>query len=247
MYNKPVIGILGRIEIDLHDHIISFEKSYVSKDEIDAIAAAGGLPIVLPVILDDDSIKAQIEMIDGLLVPGGGDVNPLIFGEEPMIGGGFTFNEVDEFDIKAIKFAYKTKKPIFGICRGIQVLNVAFGGTLIQDLKSSDKHYVKHLQDARKDLGTHTVEIMEGTALHNIIGKNIITNSYHHQAIKDLAKNFIASAYSKDGVIEAIENKDSSFIMAVQWHPEMMIKTDPTMLQLFKNFISEVDNSNNKK
>lgn len=238
--DKPIIGILGRIEIAKEDKVIGFEKSYVSKEDVEAIEISGGIPIILPVLLKEDNLYQQIKMINGLLVPGGGDINPLIFGEEPIEKQGFVFEEIDNFDIKAIHIADKLDIPILGICRGMQIINVAFGGTLYQDLSDIKGCYVKHDQEARRDFSNHTITIKTGTILYTLIGNNTVTNSYHHQAIKDVAHDFTVCAMAKDGVIEAIEKEDTShFVMGVQWHPEMMINSHNEMFKIFRFFIEE--------
>jgi putative glutamine amidotransferase len=236
---QPIIGILARLDSDTDDYVLGYEKAYVSTDDIEVIRLAGGIPIILPVVNDYMIIQSYINLIDGLLVPGGGDINPLLFNEEPIKQQGFVIKEIDEFDIKAIKFAFKKRIPILGICRGMQIMNVAFGGTIYQDLSQIKDSYINHFQKARKDFENHTVLIEPNTKLYSIFCGNIITNSFHHQAVRQVAPNFKVCGISKDGVIEAIEATDNSFMLGVQWHPEMMYKTNSKMLNLLKIFIQE--------
>lgn len=234
---KPIIGITGRIEITHNEDIVGYNRIYSPIDYSDLIIQAGGIPIILPVTIDEDTIRAQVEAIDGLLVAGGADIDSLIYGEEPIINQGFVYEDLDTFDIKITKTAYKLGKPIFGICRGIQIINVAFGGTLYQDLPSQKPGCISHNQKSLRDFGSHTVEIMENSKLYNVLGKSCRTNSYHHQAVKDLAPGFTVSAVANDGVIEAIEKNDSHYVTAVQWHPEMMAQKHNNMVDLLGEFI----------
>lgn len=234
-----IIGISGNILIMDGGMFPGIERAYVNNSYIESVAKAGGAPVILPVVLDDELIKRQVERIDGLIISGGYDVNPLTYGEEPTQSQGFTFPEIDEYDLKLIKFATELKKPILGICRGLQILNVAFGGTLYQDLSQIEGSYIKHSQSSKGDMPGHSIDIMEDTLLYNVLGQSNLINSFHHQAIKDLAPGFIVSARAKDGVIEAIEKQGEQFIIAVQWHPEMMTAKSVQMLEIFKLFIEQ--------
>jgi putative glutamine amidotransferase len=161
-----------------------------------------------------------------------------------VVKQGFVLEEMDEFDIKCIKIAYDMKKPILGICRGHQVLNVVFGGTLYQDMSQCSESFVKHTQESRRNFASHTVDISKGSRLNSMFGDTIVTNSYHHQAVKDIAPGFTASAIAKDNVVEALEKDDELFVMSVQWHPEMMLPKHKEMLVIFKAFIDEAGKSN---
>lgn len=236
--NKPIVGILSRIQTEKEDLILGIEeKFYIETDYIKAIILAGGIPIIIPVTLDDNVLTTQIKLTNGLLVPGGTDINSLIYGEEPIEKQGIIFDDIDNFDIKSVKIATSLNKPILGICKGMQVLNVAFGGTLYQDLSQIEECCIKHIQRAKKYFASHTVKIKQDTKLQRILGEKVQTNSYHHQAIKGIAEDFSVSATSLDGVVEAIESTGPNFILGIQWHPEMMIDCHPNMLDIFKKFI----------
>lgn len=241
---KPLIGISGNIIISETGMFPGMERAYVNCDYVDSVIAGGGTPVILPVINDDEAIEEQMRNVDGLILSGGYDVNPLLYGEEPTQQQEYTYPEIDEHDIKLIKIAFKMNKPIFGICKGIQVLNVAFGGTLYQDLSHMEDCFIKHNQNSKRDMAGHTVEILKDSKLNKILGDSVQTNSFHHQAVKDIAADFIANAWSKDGVIEGIEMKGEKFVLGVQWHPEGMIDKYPIMVKLFKAF---VDTAKNKK
>jgi putative glutamine amidotransferase len=237
--NKPIIGIVGNISYETEGVMIGEERIYVMKPYVESVLKAGGVPVVLPIVLDKDTLKKQVEKVDGILITGGQDVNPLLYNEEPIEKQGGITPDRDWYDIEVIKYAYSLKKPILGICRGIQVMNVALGGTLYQDISQIPTAYIKHSQKAKPDLPTHTVEIKEGSRLYNILGKTIAVNSFHHQAVKEVAEGFKIVAQSKDGVIEAIElEKEDYFVVGVQWHPELMAyKGNEKMLEIFKQFV----------
>jgi putative glutamine amidotransferase len=212
------------------------ERTYVNHDYVRAITMAGAVPMLLPVIGDEHSIREQIKLVDGILLTGGYDVNPLYYSEEPCKELGFIFPEVDEHQLAVARIAADLGKPMFGICRGMQVLNVAFGGTLYQDMLQVPNS-IKHFQKSQRHVASHTVSIVQDTVFSRIFDKKVImTNSFHHQAVKELAPGFIVSARATDGVIEAIEKPGDTFTVAVQWHPEMMAEKYPNMLNLFKKF-----------
>lgn len=235
---KPLIGISANILISDGAANPGMERAYVNVDYVNSVIAGGGVPVILPVIADYGATEAQMRGIDGLILSGGYDINPLLYGEEPTIKQDFTYPEIDEHDINLIKIAYKSNKPILGICKGIQALNVAFGGTLYQDLSHIEDCFIKHSQSSKRDMAGHTVEMLKNTKLHKILGDSIVTNSFHHQAVKDVAPNFIANAWSKDGVVEGMEMQGEGFIIGVQWHPEGMIQKHPIMLKLFEALVN---------
>jgi putative glutamine amidotransferase len=232
---KPIIGISANILVS----DTGMERNYVNNDYVNAVAAAGGVPVIMPIILEDEAIEAQVRGIDGLLLSGGYDVNPLIYGQEPIEKQEYTRPDIDEHDIKLIMAAYKMGKPIFGICRGVQVLNVAFGGTLYQDLSQKDGCYIKHVQNSKRDFAGHTVKVIRDTRLHEMFGDKVLTNSFHHQSVKESAPGFEISALSIDGIVEAIEMTGDKLVMGVQWHPECMYVSHPHMLKLFEKLVDE--------
>lgn len=239
MMNSPIIGISGSLIIDEGGMFPGYERAYVNDDYVQSVVNGGGIPFIIPLNYNEVVIRKQLEIIDGLVLSGGHDVNPLLYGEEPTQKLGGILPKRDEFDLNLIKIAMEMNIPILGICRGHQILNVANGGTLYQDLSFIDGCYIKHNQGSLSNIPTHTVEVTEESKLANIIGQKVITNSFHHLAIKDVAPGFKTSAVSKDGVIEAIEKEGEYFVMGVQWHPEMMSKTDSNMLKLFERLVEE--------
>ncbi|HBE9250259.1 gamma-glutamyl-gamma-aminobutyrate hydrolase family protein [Clostridioides difficile] len=239
---KPIIGILGNLIIMENGMFPGLERSYVNNDYINAVLKGGGSLVIIPVNTDKEVIKKQIEMVDGVLISGGWDVNPQLYGEETREETTFIYPEVDEFDLITISIALELKKPILGVCRGLQILNVSLGGTLYQDNNLIEGSYIKHTQSSKRHVATHKVDVKEGSILEGILGKQLLTNSYHHQSVNQLGKGLKAIAYSKDGIIEAIEKEEENFVVGVQWHPEMMVDYCDKMEKLFKYFINICSN-----
>lgn len=230
---KPVIGITANV-ITLDN---GAERAAASPDYVKAIEMAGGIPILLPVVTDKEIIKRQAQLIDGLLLSGGYDINPLLFGEQPAEKLGYLTPERDLHELELAKIANSIQIPVLGICRGIQIMNVAFGGTIYQDIAELPG-VIKHMQKAKNYVPTHAVEIMPNSLLESIVGNHLMVNSFHHQAVKDVALGFNIVGRSLDGVIEAIEKKDGQFFLGVQWHPEMMLSSEPLMLNVFRRFVA---------
>lgn len=240
---KPIIGINA-------SRVIKHETAYshsviesLNNDYVESVIKAGGIPVILPILSDEDSIRKQIEFLDGVLLSGGVDINPLVYNEEPSSKLGYIFPDKDVFDLLIAKIACELNKPILAICRGQQILNVTFGGTLYQDLSDIEGCYIKHQQQTKDGAATHTIDISPNSILYSILGNSIVTNTFHHQAIKILAPGFKVTAFSKDNVIEAIEKCDENFVVGVQFHPEIMtVYNDKNMLKLFEAFIAASSN-----
>lgn len=243
--SKPVIGIIGNLTTIEKGPFTGNQRAGVNNDYVTSVLKAGGVPMILPIIDDKEVIKNQVENVDGVLITGGSDVNSLIYGEEPTEKMGDIEHERDSFDIAVLKTALSLGKPVLGICRGLQIINVVSGGTLNQDLSFIDGSYIKHSQESKNSLQAHSVDIYDKTKLKDIMGESVITNSFHHQSVKNIAPGFIASAVSKDGVIEAIEKIGKEFVIGVQWHPEVMAaQGDIKMTALFEKFVES--SANNK-
>lgn len=224
---KPVIGISAPLRKSLHNY-------QVLQVYLDAVKAAGGIPLLLPACNSENETETVLSCVDAVLVPGGPDIDPFFYGEEPVPQLGVIENSNDVFEISLLKLARKAGKPILGICRGIQILNVAFGGTLYQDLISQYPGSFKHRQaDTCAADATHTAELQEGSLVASVYGETTLRiNSFHHQAVKDCAPGFIVGAKAKDGVTESIEKADEN-ILGVQWHPEEMCKEHHEQLAPF--------------
>ncbi|MGH3086976.1 MAG: gamma-glutamyl-gamma-aminobutyrate hydrolase family protein [Rubrobacteraceae bacterium] len=196
-------------------------------DYVEGVALAGGVPLVLPPVAGARHVESLVASLDGLLLTGGSDIDPGYYGEEPqpeMIG--VTIPERDEFEMALAEAALRRGLPIFGICRGMQLLNVVLGGTLYQDIPAQlGGNALGHRQKTIKRQPSHEIELSEGSWLSEVVGRDLIeVNSYHHQAIKNLADGLFVSARSADGVIEAVESMDFSegWFFGVQWHAEAM-------------------------
>lgn len=234
----PIIGITA-------NHLFIDSGSYkghqrvaVVQDYIKAIIKAGAVPLVLPTAAPANIIHQHLAIIDGLILSGGNDIQAHLFGEEPHRLTDECCPERDHYEITLAQLAAKQRKPILGICRGLQLLNVAFGGTLYQDLSLFSPNVHQHTQKAPTYAASHSVDIIKGTMLHQVFGCDTVqTNSFHHQGIKALADGFVVNAKSKDGVIEGIEKMDESYMLGVQWHPEFMVEHHPSMLDLFHHFV----------
>ena len=184
-------------------------------------------------------VEQLLGAVDGLVLTGGGDVDPQIYGENSLPSMGSIDPKRDHFELEITRRALEAGKPVLAICRGHQVLNVAAGGTLIQDTTSQVPEAIKHRQSAPIYYPSHTVRVKEGSRLHGIFGKGELgVNTSHHQAVKDLGEGLVATAWAPDGVIEAMELPGDVFVLGVQWHPERMI--DGEMLKIFQAFIAAV-------
>lgn len=234
----PFIGISANLITIETGSFIGRERAAVGDDYIQSVQQVGGVPLVLPMIKEQRLIEQQVEVIDGLLLSGGGDVSPLLYGEEPKRELGAICTDRDAYELELVHIAHRLGKPIFGICRGLQMLNVALGGSLYQDIAAALSTSFQHQSKAKPDEAIHTVAILPHTRLQSILNENmIITNSFHHQAIKDLAPGLIVNARTQDGLIEGIEGANDLFILGVQWHPELMIQKHSKMLKLFHAFV----------
>ena len=239
----PIIGINGVREPDGSEEMFIMDLTQIHY--IGAVQKGGGIPITLPVLeeFDIDTVKRQVDLIDGLLIQGGIDLHPSFYGEEEKPELKMTNIQTDKFIFELIKQSKDKKIPIFGICKGIQILNVAYGGTLYQDLKYAGLDSSSHKQPSNTICNHyHIVKVVQNSLLSKIIpDKEILyVNSYHHQAVKDLAKGFIIDAKSEDGIIEAMHlDNDNHWVFAVQWHPEQQVRISDDFIPLFTEFIKQ--------
>ena len=227
----PVIGITCRFDE-------SAERIWLSKYYAEAVAAAGGVPLMLPVTAPLSAVPQLLNLCAGLILPGGGDIDPLLFGEQPHPAGGEICPAADAFELQAAKVALQKDMPVFGICRGAQVLNVAAGGTVCQDISRQISNPIKHNQAAPKWYPTHTVTPVEGTLFAKLLGtKPIKVNSFHHQMVGKPGSGIVVAAAAPDGVIEAVEHRHKKFVIGVQYHPEVMYASDRLAFKLFAEFV----------
>ena len=229
---RPIIGITC-------DYDWEVGRSQLYSGYYEGISQAGGLPFLIPA-LESSYASDIISRLNGLVLTGGQDVDSYLFGEEPHPKVGRMNPYRDELEIALCKEAVIHNIPVLGICRGAQIMNVAMGGTIYQDIESQveDAKLICHDQQAPKWFGIHEVEIGDGSSLREIFGAKVIrTNSFHHQAIRRPGEMLIAVGHTRDGIVEAIETKDHSFYIGVQWHPERMLNKDINALKLFQAFI----------
>ncbi|SRR5579871_1868385 len=207
-----------------------------------AVERAGGVPVILPVTTAPEVISRYLGAVDGLLLSGGADLDPACYHEQPLPQLGEVDADRDFTELPLIRQAVEEDVPIFAICRGIQSLNVALGGTLYQDLptqRSSEIHHQQREQHIPRDRFSHSVRIEAGSRLRAIVGADeMLCNSFHHQAIRDVAPGLAITAYAPDGVIEAVEHPDKRYLVAVQFHPEETAPHDARSHRLFEAFVA---------
>jgi len=230
---KPVIGMTAMFSDANGSRVYKINDTYVQ-----AILDAGGIPMILPSCKNIEEYVQFADCLDGYLVPGGADVAPLLYGEEAKRPVVSVRRADDEFEFAMIRKMAEQNKPILGICRGCQVINVAFGGNLIQDIPSMLPDSNSHYQTAPRHEAFHNVDLVEGSRLADIFGcTNLQINSFHHQAVRNAAPGFNVVGHARDGVIEAIEH-ESKYIIGVQWHPEGMYTVHEVFGNLFKDFVA---------
>lgn len=235
MQTAPVIGIscstLPPESADEH------RRHSIPEVYIDCVVRAGGLPLILPNI-DASHVPAYLDQIDGLVLSGGYDLDPVTFGEDPHPKLGIVDVTRDAFELALSRGVRERGIPTFPICRGLQVVNVAYGGTLIQDIASQTENPIAHAQRTirRSSLG-HAIDVEEGSQLHQIAGTlRTRVNSYHHQAVRDVGEGLVVSARAPDGIIEGLEDPSHPWMVAVQWHPERRPE-DPLTQALFQGLV----------
>lgn len=226
MKASPLIGITMRLEVETN-------RFYLGRQYSEALKFFGAVPIHISLIPDRKYIGKLIKKVDGILLPGSdSDIDPYYYDEEPISKLKRVVLEKDETDLMVLEEADKLKMPVFGICFGMQALNVFYGGSLIQDIETQIENPLKHEQGIPLTRLSHKLRIKSKSKLSNIIGnqkpKNIVkVNSHHHQSVRNVGKDLSASAWTNDGVIECIESVDKSrFLLGVQWHPEISFQDD---------------------
>jgi putative glutamine amidotransferase len=230
---RPVIGVADTYRDG---------TCYVPRTYIDAILKSGGIPVVMPLMRDDSMIVELLKSVDGIIFPGGGDFDPAYYHEKPIPQMGSVNAPRDTFEMRLLHLAAENGVPVLGICRGLQLINIAFGGSLYQDIPAQyyDKS-VSHRQKKSNNEPSHSVIVEDSTVFSKIVGEKILmVNSAHHQAVKRLADGFTISGKAADGIVEAMEKMDSThWILGVQFHPEQLIHKDKTLLKIFQGFIGE--------
>ena len=230
---RPLIGITG----NFGERGCELAEGYYA-----SVEAAGGVPLVIPPGLSPEALCSLLDRIDGVLLSGGADVNPLFVGEEPIPQLGGINPRRDAMELLLVRLAYDRQIPLFGICRGIQVLAMALGGSVHQDLGAClpEAKLLKHSQNLERGVASHKVEAEEGSLMHRLLGKEIFVNSFHHQAVNEPGPRLRVTARSADGVVEAVESTEKKSIYGVQWHPECFLPAgNDCMMPLFRHFVGE--------
>ncbi|SMB89649.1 putative glutamine amidotransferase [Desulfonispora thiosulfatigenes DSM 11270] len=228
---RPIIGITAGFKNQEN-------KFYLSEYYINAIEHAGGTPIILPAVMTG-LIPQIYDMVDGIIFSGGSDVDPSFFGQNPLRGLGEITPNRDQFELFLAKKAIGGNKPVLGICRGMQVISIAAGGTIYQDISEITRQ--EHRQKAPKWYPYHEIKIEQESKVYGIIGRNRIkVNSFHHQAVKEPGSLLKASAWAEDGLIEAVESiSEDGNIIGVQWHPECYWDREKSSIVLFENLVQK--------
>jgi putative glutamine amidotransferase len=220
--SRPLIGMSARTRMVRSNQKERLNEA-VPRGYVEGVEGASGLAVVLPNSGDTANAVSYLERIDGLLLTGGEDVHPRLFGEPPHPLLDVVDERRDRFEIALLRAARERLMPVFGVCRGIQVMNVALGGDLYQDLPSQAVSEVGHAQKTLEEGPWHEVEVRRGTRLAAILGETrTAVNSYHHQACRRVAEGLSVTATAPDGVVEAFEDPNHPFFLAVQWHPEVL-------------------------
>ena len=234
----PIIGITP-------SHDTKTDDIFLHPTYLRAIKAAGGLPLVLPLEADDADIRALLLLCSGFLFSGGPDIHPFLFGEETHAHCGDMSPARDRMELALLAAAMEAKKPILGICRGAQIINVGLGGGIIQDIPSQTERDfpIAHRQPFGYDAPSHHVRVTADSLLARLAGcpdnapGSLSVNSIHHQSVGRLAPGLTACATAPDGIIEAVEMPGYPFLLGVQWHPEYLWRTDPAAAGIFKGFV----------
>ncbi|GBF32239.1 para-aminobenzoate synthase [Desulfocucumis palustris] len=227
----PVIGLTC-------SHDMQNDRIWLARNYTRAVEAAGGIPLLLDYSGNAGVFKKLVNYLDGVILTGGVDVDPVFFDQEPSPACGEIDPERDCFEMELTRLFLSAGLPVLGICRGMQVLNIAAGGDIYQDIYSGSQRGIQHRQQAPRWHPTHDIEVVKGTLLERITGGGKIrVNSFHHQAVRKIAPGFIVSARSSDGVVEGIERPDLPFVVGIQCHPETMWPRDKLFLSIFQALV----------
>ena len=245
MSRPPLIGVTMSVTADA-DGGTSPPRAWLNNAYVRAVQQAGGVPVLLPPHLDDRALDTLWSRLDGILLTGGGDVDPRRFTDDPPHPTVDLVSEArDRLEIAVVERARHAQRPLLAICRGIQVLNVALGGSLHQDIAAETGSTLAHSQTAPRQQPTHAVKVMgEGTRLGQTLGApEIEVNSLHHQSVKRLGRDLREVAWAPDGIIEGVELVPDArgFLLGVQWHPEELVAHDEGARNLFRALVASAE------
>ena len=237
--NPPRIAVSTSVTVDKYP-----ERAYVNASYLNAVQQAGGVPVPMPPQLRDAARDRILEHVDGVLLTGGGDVDPARFGEARHPTTSEVSAARDMLEIELTRWAVTKRVPLLAVCRGLQVLNVALGGSLYQDIPSEPGSPLDHsqagLQGKARHILTHHVKVRDGSRLAGILGAlEVDVNSFHHQAIKRLGEGLADVAWAPDSIVEGVELRAADqFVVGVQWHPEELVASDRAAFNLFAALVS---------
>lgn len=230
---KPIIAVAPLFDNKLN-------SIWMLPNYLDGIIEAGGIPVILPLNIQEKEIIHLASKFDGFLFTGGQDVNPNLYSEERMDCCDEINTSRDSMECILLEHVIKQDKPVLGICRGLQIMNVILGGSLYQDIQEQHKDEIKvnHRQKPPYDTPCHSVKVIKGTLLDSIVKSDTLqVNSLHHQAIKELSFQLKAAAVSVDGIVESVYIPGKNFVLAIQWHPEFLYTKDSPSFNIFKKFV----------
>ncbi|MCI8837163.1 MAG: gamma-glutamyl-gamma-aminobutyrate hydrolase family protein [Hungatella sp.] len=228
---KPVIGIVPLVDIERNSY-------WMLPGYMKGIEEAGGIPVMLPLTSDREALGQMVRLFDGFLFSGGHDVSPSVYGQTPSGKCETCCAERDEMEKILLELAWEEDKSILGICRGLQFINAAMGGTLYQDLEEEHPSSISHRQSPPYDKPSHSVSVDGDTPLYDMLGTpSLMVNSCHHQAVRELAPALRVMAVSDDGLAEAVYAPEKTFVWGVQWHPEFSHPVDENSRKIFKRFV----------
>lgn len=242
---RPIIGIptqtlqsLGGISADIPPSWVMSQRYVLT------LTAAGAIPWMIPLV-DNDTLHGVFEALDGVFLPGGADIDPATYGSDPHPLCDNSDRERDRVEVALARWALEAEKPVLGVCRGMQLINVAAGGTLYRDLAEELPGAIKHDyfpfrgQNWARDHLAHDVDVTQGTRLAGLVGAGPLrVNSMHHQGVRRLGHGLVPTAVAPDGLVEALEGENGSYLVAVQWHPEALTDNDTRTKELFADFVA---------
>lgn len=227
---KPLIGLFCNVDDE--------KRANLAFAYVNAIESVGGIPLIIPYVEGESTLDSILDLFDGFLFTGGDDIDPSRYGEETKSTCGAIQHYRDALEFLALEKILRTEKPILAICRGAQLVNVAFGGTLYQDIPTECPSNVLHRQEELRFQPSHGVTVLKDTPLWDLVScDHMVSNSFHHQAVKDLGRDLVCMALAEDGIVEAFSMKGSQYLRAYQWHPECLFETDADNRLLFSDFI----------
>ena len=238
--SPPLIGITADLSEARPRSATSHESTiFLPRRYCRAVESSGGIPFLLPFTRSRALMRQFINRLDGLLISGGAfDIHPGYYGERPIKEIGAIKEERTEFELEMTQLALKQDLPLLGICGGAQAINVVLGGSLYQDIAAQVPHADEHEQSKKKQIGGHKIIIQRGTRLENIVRRRTLeVNTTHHQAVKEIGKGLVVNATAEDGLIEGIESSRHSFVLGVQWHPEVLVLRSIPQRRIFLAFV----------